>query len=157
MPKVSVIIPTFNRCRPVVRAIRSAMEQTFKDLEIIVVDDGSSDATKSTVGQLPGPLKFITHPSNRGVSAARNTGIQHATSPYIAFLDSDDHWLPDKLKVQVEFLESHASIPACQTEEIWIRNGRRVNPMKKHIKPSGNIFEPSVKLCLVSLSALMLR
>ena len=157
MPRVSVIIPTFNRCGKVVRAIQSAVEQTFIDREIIVVDDGSTDATQNTVDQFPDPIKFIAHSSNLGVSAARNTGIRHSNSPYIAFLDSDDYWLPEKLKVQIEFLETHTNVQVCQTEELWIRNGRRVNPMKKHIKPSGNIFEPSLKLCLVSPSAVMIR
>jgi len=157
MPRVSVIIPTFNRCGKVVRAIQSAVEQTFIDREIIVVDDGSTDATQNTVDQFPDPIKFIAHSSNLGVSAARNSGIRHSNSPYIAFLDSDDYWLPEKLKVQIEFLETHTNVQVCQSEELWIRNGRRVNPMKKHIKPSGNIFEPSLKLCLVSPSAVMIR
>lgn len=157
MPRVSVIIPTCNRCTKVLKAIRSAMEQTFLDHEIIVVDDGSSDATLNTVSQLPAPVKCIAHSSNMGVSAARNTGIRHSNSPYIAFLDSDDHWLPEKLAVQIEYFESHGNIQACQTEEVWIRKGRRVNPMNKHKKPSGDIFEPSLKRCLVSPSAVMLR
>ena len=157
MPEVSVIIPTYNRAEKVIRAITSVLEQTFSDFEILVIDDGSTDGTQETVSRLKGPINYIAHPSNRGVSAARNTGIINSNAPLIAFLDSDDHWLPEKLQVQTEFFQTNTRILVCQTEEIWIRNGRRVNPMKKHLKPSGNIFEPSLKLCLVSPSAVMLR
>ncbi|MCD6296628.1 MAG: glycosyltransferase family 2 protein [Deltaproteobacteria bacterium] len=157
MANVSVIIPTFNRAERVARAISSVIDQTFADFEIIVVDDGSQDNTEHTAAQFGESITYIAHTSNLGVSAARNTGIKKSASPFIAFLDSDDHWLPQKLSVQVEFFNNHPQAVACQTEETWIRNGRRVNPKKKHLKPSGNIFEPSLKLCLVSPSAVMLK
>lgn len=157
MAVVSVIIPTFNRSSKVVRAISSVLHQTFTDYEIIVVDDGSTDATEPAVTWFKERVAYIGHSSNRGVSAARNTGIRRSTAPLIAFLDSDDHWLPEKLAVQVALFNQHPKAVACQTEEIWIRNGRRVNPKKKHLKPSGDIFEPALKLCLVSPSAVMLK
>ncbi|MBW2616610.1 MAG: glycosyltransferase family 2 protein [Deltaproteobacteria bacterium] len=157
MPSVSIIIPTFNRAEKVARAISSVIEQTFADFEIIVVDDGSEDNTEQTVAQFGKRLVYVAHPSNLGVSAARNTGIKKSRTPLIAFLDSDDRWLPEKLAVQVEFFNTHPEAVACQTEETWIRNGRRVNPKKKHLKPSGDIFEASLKLCLVSPSAVMLK
>lgn len=157
MPSVSIIIPTFNRAEKVVRAISSVVEQTFADFEIIVVDDGSEDNTEQTVAQFGERLVYIAHPSNLGVSAARNTGIKKSRTPLIAFLDSDDRWLPEKLAVQVAFFNNHPQAVACQTEETWIRKGKRVNPKKKHLKPSGDIFEPSLKLCLVSPSAVMLK
>ena len=102
-------------------------------------------------------IRLINHIKNRGVSAARNSGIEASKSPLIAFLDSDDYWMPEKLEVHVRHFRNNQETVACQTDEIWIRNGVRVNPKKKHIKPSGNIFEPSLKLCLVSPSAVMLR
>ena len=157
MAAVSVVIPTFNRAQKVVRAISSVLSQTFTDVEIIVVDDGSTDGTKKEVAQFDDLVTYVAHSSNLGVSAARNTGIKGSGAPLIAFLDSDDHWLPEKLAVQVCFFDEHPEAVACQTEELWIRNGRRVNPMKKHLKPSGDIFEPSLKLCLVSPSAVMLK
>jgi len=157
MTAVSVVIPTFNRAQKVVRAISSVLSQTFTDVEIIVVDDGSTDGTKKEVEQFEDLVTYVAHSSNLGVSAARNTGIKRSGAPLIAFLDSDDHWLPEKLAVQVCFFDEHPEAVACQTEELWIRNGRRVNPMKKHLKPSGDIFEPSLKLCLVSPSAVMLK
>jgi glycosyltransferase involved in cell wall biosynthesis len=157
MAVVSVIIPTFNRAGRVVRAISSVLEQTFTDFELNVVDDGSTDDTQRAVAQFEDQVTYIAHPTNLGVSAARNTGIKNSSAPFIAFLDSDDHWLAEKLEVQMDFFESNPKALACQTEEIWIRKGRRVNPKKKHQKPSGDIFEPSLNLCLVSPSAVMLR
>jgi glycosyltransferase involved in cell wall biosynthesis len=155
--QVSVIIPTFNRGPKVVRAISTVLYQSFMDYEIIVVDDGSKDDTQSVLAPLQPHIKIISHPENLGVSAARNTGIKATAAPLIAFLDSDDYWLPDKLAVQVHFFREHPDAVACQTEERWIRKGLRANPKKKHAKLSGDIFEPSLKLCLVSPSAAMIK
>jgi glycosyltransferase involved in cell wall biosynthesis len=157
MNRVSVIIPTFNRARKVVRAVSSVLYQTFTDYEIIVVDDGSTDGTLEALTPVRSHINYLFHLNNLGVSAARNTGIRTSRSPLIAFLDSDDYWLPDKLAVQVDYFRRHPEALACQTEELWIRKGRRINPRKKHLKPSGDIFGPSLKLCLVSPSAVMLR
>lgn len=157
MPSVSVIIPTYNRAQKVVRAISSVLYQTFNDYEIIVVDDGSTDSTKAAIAQFEEYVTYIAYPSNLGVSAARNIGIGRSSAPFIAFLDSDDYWLPKKLEAHMEFFRTHPCAQICQTDEIWIRKGQRVNPKKKHLKPSGDIFEPSLKLCLVSPSAVMLR
>jgi len=157
MPSVSVIIPTYNRAQKVVRAISSVLCQTFNDYEIIVIDDGSTDSTKTAMAQFDECITYIVHSSNLGVSAARNTGIRRSSAPFIAFLDSDDYWLPKKLAAHMEFFKTHPYAQACQTDEIWIRKGHRVNPKKRHLKPSGDIFEPSLELCLVSPSAVMLR
>ncbi|PKN64277.1 MAG: glycosyl transferase [Deltaproteobacteria bacterium HGW-Deltaproteobacteria-15] len=157
MTAVSVIIPTYNRAAKVARAVGSVLDQSFRDYEIIVVDDGSRDRTREVLQHFGPRIQVLFHGENRGVSAARNTGILASHSSLIAFLDSDDHWLPDKLTTQVDFFRLHPDAVACQTEEIWLRRGRRVNPMRKHAKPSGIIFEPSLKLCLVSPSAVMLR
>lgn len=157
MTKVSVIIPTYNRSQMVTRAVSSVLFQTFKDFEVIVVDDGSTDDTLDRLGQFDRHIVLHRHAANLGVSAARNSGIQVARSPLIAFLDSDDYWLPGKLAAQVEFFKQTPDAVACQTEEIWIRRGRRANPRNKHLKPSGDIFLPSLKLCLVSPSAVMVK
>ncbi len=157
MALVSVIIPTFNRAKWVKRAVSSVLFQTFEDYEVVVVDDGSTDGTLDGLEVFSGRIKCLAHGSNRGVSAARNTGIRAGTAPYLAFLDSDDYWLPEKLARQMDFLRRAPEIRACQTEEIWIRHGRRVNPREKHLKPSGEIFEPSLKRCLVSPSAVILK
>jgi glycosyltransferase involved in cell wall biosynthesis len=95
--------------------------------------------------------------NNKGVSAARNLGIRAARGRLLAFLDSDDWWLPEKLARQVAFFDAHPDAMICQTEEIWIRRGVRVNPKHRHRKPAGWIFEASLALCLVSPSAVMMR
>ena len=157
MAEVSVIIPTFNRAWKVCRAIRSVLDQTFSDYEIIVVDDASTDDTGKSLEEFAGSIKLITHVENRGVSASRNSGIEGAKGNCIAFLDSDDYWLPEKLETQISFFRENPDALICQANEIWVRKGRRVNPAKKHIKPSGDIFVPSLKLCLVSPSAVMVK
>ncbi|SLM27998.1 hypothetical protein MTBBW1_1210038 [Desulfamplus magnetovallimortis] len=239
--KVSVIIPTFNRAWCIADAVESVLAQNYKGtMEIIVVDDGSTDDTprviepyikkttkiKPNVEQIeshtekiePHTEKIEPHTEqiephteqiephteqiephteeiephteqiephteeikphmeqiephiapcikqikllkqeNRGVSAARNLGIKKSSGDFIAFLDSDDLWMPDKISCQMEFFDSNPDAMICQTEEIWIRKGKRVNPKFKHKKLSGMIFEPSLHLCLVSPSAVMMK
>jgi glycosyltransferase involved in cell wall biosynthesis len=104
--RISIVIPVFNRENAVRRAIESVLGQTCQDFEIIVVDDGSTDATTSAVAAFDDPrINLIRHDRNRGGSAARNTGIRAGLSPYVAFLDSDDEWLPTKLERQLEVFE----------------------------------------------------
>jgi glycosyltransferase involved in cell wall biosynthesis len=153
---VSVIIPTYNRGWIVRDAIDSVLGQTYADFELIVVDDGSTDRTPPILDAYGDRLRVIRQ-ANQGVSAARNRGIGESSGPLIALLDSDDIWLPGKLGVQVDFFRKNPAALICQTEEIWIRNGLRVNPGKRHRKPSGTIFERSLELCLVSPSAVMVR
>lgn len=155
-PNVSVIIPTFNRKEMVTCAIKSVLEQSYRHFELIVVDDGSSDGTTPHLESQFNEV-IVMRQKNQGVSAARNAGIKAAKGELIAFLDSDDLWLPRKLKRQVAFFNQHPTAVICQTEEIWIRDGRRVNPKRRHQKPTGMIFEPSLALCLVSPSAVMLK
>jgi len=153
---VSVIIPTFNRAWAVGKAIDSVLSQDYPNVELIVVDDGSGDQTWPLLSAYKETLLPI-HQSNQGVSAARNRGIAAAAGDLIAFLDSDDYWLPGKVSEQVAFFKSHPNALICQTEEIWIRNGRRVNPRRRHQKAAGDIFIPSLALCLVSPSAVMVK
>jgi glycosyltransferase involved in cell wall biosynthesis len=155
-PFVSVIIPTFNRVRMVKEAIDSVQDQTFKDYELLVVDDGSTDSTGDILASYKDVITVLSQ-KNKGVSAARNRGISRAKGELIAFLDSDDLWLPDKLKAQVDFFQSNPEAMICQTEEIWIRDGKRVNPKNRHKKYSGMIFKQSLPLCIVSPSAVVMR
>jgi glycosyltransferase involved in cell wall biosynthesis len=155
-PHVSVIIPTYNRGWILHEALESVLAQDYTDFELIVVDDGSTDRTPAVLQRYGRHLRLLNQ-KNRGVSAARNRGITAARGNLITFLDSDDLWLPGKLKTQVDFFQNHPEALICQTEEIWIRKGVRVNPAKRHRKPSGMIFEPSLHLCLVSPSAVMVR
>jgi glycosyltransferase involved in cell wall biosynthesis len=105
-PTVSVITPTYNHAEELPRAINSVLAQTFEDFEYIVVDDASTDDTESVVDSYDDErILYIRHEENMGGSAARNTGIEQARGRYIAFLDADDEWLPEKLAAQVECLE----------------------------------------------------
>jgi len=153
---VSVIIPAYNRAHVLDRALDSILAQDYSPVEIILVDDGSTDHTPDLLDQYKGLITVLKQ-SNKGVSAARNLGIHKSRGRFIALLDSDDAWTPEKLSLQTAFFEAHPHALICQTEETWIRNGRRVNPKIKHKKPSGMIFTPSLKLCLVSPSAVMMR
>jgi glycosyltransferase involved in cell wall biosynthesis len=155
-PLISIIIPTYNRSSLVLEAVDSVFKQTFPDFELIVVDDGSNDGTGKALASYKD--RFIyRRQNNQGVSAARNHGLRQACGQWIAFLDSDDLWLPKKLETQMQFFSQNPEALICQTEEIWIRNGRRVNPQKKHQKWSGPIFAPSLRLCIVSPSAVMIK
>jgi len=157
MPKVSVIIPTYNRLPMLKEAVESVLVQDFEDFELIVVDDGSTDGTSEEMKQYGGRVKVVEHTENRGVSAARNRGVLHAKGKYIAFLDSDDLWVKGKLEIQVAFLDDNPHYPLCYTDEVWIRRGKRVNAMKKHSKYSGWIFEKCLPLCIISPSSAMVR
>jgi GT2 family glycosyltransferase len=138
------------------QAIDSVLGQTYRDFELIVVDDGSEDGTAESLAGYGSSVHIHCQP-RRGVAAARNRGVAHASGAYLAFLDSDDLWLPRKLEVQIAFMRERPWLQICQTEEIWIRHGARVNPKKKHHKPSGDIFRASLELCLVSPSAVMMK
>jgi glycosyltransferase involved in cell wall biosynthesis len=155
-PTVSVIIPTHNRGWILREAIDSVLAQDYADYELIVVDDGSTDNTREIL-EACGRDITVVQQSNRGVSAARNRGIAASRGQLLAFLDSDDLWLPQKLSRQVDFFKSNPAALICQTEETWVRNGVRVNPKRRHQKLAGMIFEPSLALCLVSPSAVMIR
>ena len=155
-PLISVIVPTYNRAWALGEALDSVLAQTYPAVELIVVDDGSTDETPDLLARYGDDLRVLTL-ENGGVSQARNHGISASTGEFIAFLDSDDRWLPDKLAEQAAFFKATPEALICQTEEIWIRNGKRVNPCKHHKKPSGDIFEASLHLCLVSPSAVMMR
>ncbi len=157
MPKVSVIIPTYNRLPMLKEAVDSVLAQDFEDMEVIVVDDGSTDGTTEEMKRYGGRVELLQHPANRGVSAARNRGVLHARGKYIAFLDSDDLWVKGKLKIQTAFLDDNPHYPLCYTDEIWIRNGKRVNAMLKHAKYSGWIFEKCLPLCIISPSSAMMK
>lgn len=152
--RISAIIPTFNREQWLAGAIESVLKQTSPVLELIVVDDGSTDGTAQLVQQYEN-VKYV-HQHQRGPSAARNAGARHARGDWLAFLDSDDRWMPKKIERQVAFLNAHTALHAVYTNEIWTRNGKRVNQGKRHRKSGGWIFEQCVPLCIISPSSIML-
>lgn len=122
IPFISVIIPTYNRKDIILDAIQSVLSQTFKDFELIVVDDGSIDGTVEYLTSLQMPITIISK-ENGGVSSARNKGIEIARGDYIAFLDSDDVWLPEKLAQQVVYISSHPNTALVYTDEYIEVNG----------------------------------
>ena len=154
--RISVIVPVFNRQELLGRALRSIERQTAAVHQVIVVDDGSTDATADVVrNQFPN-FELLQQP-NRGVSSARNAGVQAATGDWVALLDSDDEWLPQKIEHQTRALLQAPQMRLCHTDEIWVRNGVRVNPMKKHQKRGGHIFEHCLPLCCMSPSSVVMR
>ncbi|MCZ6883665.1 MAG: glycosyltransferase [Gammaproteobacteria bacterium] len=154
--QISVVIPSFNRIQTLVRAIESVLNQHSVVDEIIIVDDGSEDDTVALVSQDYPNIKLIRQ-TNQGVSAARNTGIRQARFEWIALLDSDDSWLPEKISVIRQAQQQYPEYRLFHSDEIWIRNGVRVNPMKKHGKNGGWIFESCLPLCVISPSAVVLQ
>ncbi len=152
--KVSVIIPTYNRAHTILRAVNSVIKQSYKAFEIIVVNDGSTDETLKVLHPYHKDIKIISQ-TNKGVSSARNTGIRSAVGDWIALLDSDDEWLPEKLEHQNAYYKINPDMQIFQSSEIWIRNGRRVNPKVKLKKHSGWIFKHCLQHCIVSPSAVI--
>lgn len=153
--EISVIIPTHNRVGLLPRALRSVLAQSQPPMEVVVVDDGSTDGTQKLAADFP-TVRFLRQ-ENRGVAAARNRGIREARGDWLAFLDSDDEWLAPKLERQGQALCEEPHLLLCHTNEIWIRRGRRVNPMRKHAKSGGHIFRNCLPLCVVSPSSALVH
>ena len=153
---ISVIIPVYNRCILIERAIKSVLGQTLPPDEIIVIDDGSNDGTDKIIKNNY-PDIILLKQKNRGVSCARNNGIINAKGTWVTLLDSDDEWLPEKLEKQLLAIQVNSNNKICHTDEVWIRNGVRVNPMKKHRKYGGNIYKYCLPLCVISPSSIMVH
>lgn len=167
-PLVSIILPTFNRKRIVDRAIQSVISQTYPHWELHIVDDGSTDDTwKDLLSKLPrwkGELSSfgrnkksiqVHQTEHRGVSAARNFGVEKASGEWIAFLDSDDAWYPEKLSKQIEFHKSHPELFFSQTREVWNKKGNLMEPKGKYQKRSGMFLKESLELCMVTSSSFL--
>ena len=154
--KISVIVPTYNRRDKVAKALFSIYAQSFSPLEVIVIDDGSEDDTgKMILSEYPQVIyKKIV---NSGVSKARNEGIAVAKGDWVAFLDSDDTWHPQKLKAQVDYLENNKKAQFLHTEETWVRNGVKVNQKKKHQKVRGLIFKQCLGFCIIGPSTVIVE
>jgi glycosyltransferase involved in cell wall biosynthesis len=162
MTEVSVVIPTFNRWPMLAEAVDSVMAQREVDFELIIVDDGSTDETRAQLPGLAEALRArrqirIVQTENRGPATARNHGVAVAEAPLIAFLDSDDLWRPGKLQLQIEQMRRAPDCVVSQTDEVWLRRGVRVNPGLRHRKRRGDFFVESLRTCLISLSATIIR
>jgi glycosyltransferase involved in cell wall biosynthesis len=157
MPAVSVVIPVYNRCELLSRAIASVLKQSFRNFECIVVDDGSDVDIRHFSGSNDERFSYLRLSDHWGVSRARNLGVEAATAPWIAFLDSDDEWLPQKLACQMKWAACNPSFRIFQSKEAWIRNGVRVNPPRTHLKRQGNLFADSLERCMITPSSVVLR
>lgn len=159
-PFFSVVLPTYNRASLLPRAILSILNQNYSSFDLWIVDDGSEDTTLSVLEKLHHPKKDLIHYikiKHSGVSMARNTGVDRSKGEWIAFLDSDDEWLEDKLSRQAEHIQTNPHLPLIHGDEIWYKKGRRINPGKKHHKYSGRIFHHCLSLCLISPSSVVIK
>ena len=154
-PKVDIIIPTYNRKKLLKRAVSSVYNQSYKNWNLFIIDDGSTDGT---FDEFHGEkTKILRSKNNKGVSCARNQGILKSTSNWIAFLDSDDEWLPQKLEKQMAYIKNHSQYPLVHCNEIWLKKGKIFNQKKKHKKQGGRVFACSVRLCCISPSAVLIK
>lgn len=154
--QTSVVIPTFNRSFFLQKALQSVYNQTLLPLEVIVVDDGSTDGTQYTLSPHYPKVKWIKQ-KNQGVSFARNQGIKKAQGNWIAFLDSDDTWLPTKLEQQQKFLETNPELLFCHTDEKWLRHNRLVKQPAYLEKSNKDIFLKSLTRCIICPSTVILH
>lgn len=153
---ISVIIPTYNRLFFLKKAVKSVLSQSYRDLELIVMDDGSDDGTEKWIQSIRDERIRYFYQENRGVSSARNQGILKSKGGVIAFLDSDDFWKETKLERQLRFMQKNfCSI--SHTQEIWYRRGIILNQKKKHRKYSDNLFKKSLDICSISISTIMMQ
>lgn len=154
---ISIIIPTHNRLGPLLRAVDSVLNQSFREFELIVVDDGSQDATLEFLSRYDDSRLRVFSVPHGGVARARNFGVSQARHDWLCFLDSDDVWRRHKLSEQVRYHHRNPERVLSQTDDVWIRNSVRVNKMKKHQVREGDIFAPSLKLCLICCSSVMMK
>lgn len=150
---VSVIITTYNRRRFLREAVLSVLRQDYLDKEVIIIDDGSTDNSIEEVNDLQ--VRYVWK-ENGGISSARNKGIEVTRGEYIAFLDVDDLWKKDKLSIQISQMTMQG-YAVSYTDEIWIRNGKRLNQKLRHKKYSGKVFEHCLPLCIISPSSAVIR
>ncbi len=162
LSEIDIIIPTFNRAFTLDRSIRSVFAQKFKKFTLWVVDDGSTDETRVLLKKwqrlFPDRQMRVIHQAlNRGVSFARNLGLEEGRAKWVAFLDSDDEWLDEKLGQQMGWVAEHPEHLLVHTNEIWIRDGKQVNQKKKHRKRGGRVFVDNLWLCCISPSAVLVQ
>ncbi|MBI9106261.1 MAG: glycosyltransferase family 2 protein [Spirochaetales bacterium] len=159
MAEISVIIPVYNRPELLLEAAVSVLEQTFTDFELIIVDDGSTDGTPEVAERIAadgGGRCRVLSTQHRGMpGAARNSGIKAAGGRYLAFLDSDDLWLPEKLQRQHELM-TRTGAKMSHTRETWLREGREVSQKRQKHRREGLIFADALKKCIIGPSTVMI-
>jgi glycosyltransferase involved in cell wall biosynthesis len=156
-PFFSIIIPTYNRAQFLKIAIKSVINQTFNDYELIIVDDGSSDNTKQVVAEFADKRIRYIPKVHQGVAPTRNRGLKEAKGEFICFLDSDDRFCQNKLEITYQYIKKHPRYKVFHTEEIWYRNGGLLSQKVYHKKPSEDVFSAAVKLCCISISTAAIK
>ncbi len=156
-PLFSVIIPTYNRKDFVCIALSSVLNQTYKNFELILIDDGSTDKTKEALSQYKDKRITYFYQQNHGVAHARNRGIECARGDFIAFLDSDDKWAEQKLQRTLDYIKKFPHISIFHTEETWIKGGKILNQKRKHKKPTGFVFKNALPLCCIGFSTAVVK
>ncbi len=159
-PLVSVVIPTYNRAELIARAAHSVLLQAYSDLEVIIVDDASTDDTQDQIRslqQVDHRIQYIQHETNRGAQAARNTGVQAAKGEYVAFLDSDNEWLPGKLQRQMVLFSSHHNSPGAVYCGYWkvSADGNALNDYAPRYR--GQVYKQALGKWLTDTSTLVVR
>lgn len=156
-PLFSVIVPTYNRAEFICGCIDSVLSQTFKSFELVVIDDGSTDATQKLISEYDcDKIKYVKR-NHSGVSTARNTGIANSSGSYLCFLDSDDRWDETKLEKTANYISKFPDIHVFHTDEIWFKNGKILNQKKKHARPSGSVFHLCLPLCCLGMSTSVVK
>jgi len=156
MINISVIIPTYNREDFLKKAIDSVLAQTYKDFELIIIDDGSTDKTKQLVDSYEQGIRYV-YQDNKGPSGARNKGIRESNAEFIVFLDSDDWFDKEKLGCQFRAMQEKPDYLISHTEEIWYQSGNLLNHKNKHKKFGGLIFDKCLSICSVGMSTVMIK
>jgi glycosyltransferase involved in cell wall biosynthesis len=157
-PLVSVVIPAYNAARTLEATVASALAQTVQDLEIVIVNDGSRDDTLAVARSLSDPRIHVVDQPNGGAAAARNTGLQAASGRYVALLDADDLWLPDKLERQLRVLETELEVQAVQCGAYFVNDAMEVISVQP-CTDTGRSFEETLlfRNLPAFLSALVVR
>jgi len=155
MPNISVIIHTYNNEKLIAETIESVLRQTYKDYEIIVVDDGSTDNTRTVLQPYMDRMRYH-YKENGGIPSAKNAGIRLSEAGFIAFLDHDDLWVPDKLKIQIDYFNKNPQVGLVYSKYITFSNGKelRTNPKKGY---SGWVFSKLISRSFIQTSTVMVK
>jgi len=156
-PVFSVVIPSYNRKDFLKKSIDSVLNQSFDDYELVVVDDGSTDSSILLVSEYLGKGLTYIRTSNFGVSHARNTGILNSRGSYIAFLDSDDLWEPEKLRQTFDYIKKYPDTDLFHSEETWFRDGKVLKQKNKYKRHSGQIYRHCLPVCNIGMSTLVVK
>ena len=157
MPFFSVIITTYNRKNFLPIAIESVLRQTYPDFELLIIDDGSTDGTRSLCKSFTDKRLRYVHQTHKGVAYARNRGVKEAKGTYICFLDSDDRFRENKLSRTRDFIREYPEYKIFHTEELWYRKGSILPQKKHHKKPEGYVFSQALRLCCISPSCACIK